>query len=92
MRTPPLCRATPYALRHAAALDTSRVLLLPLAHLPSNSAEGEYQAAWEASLRNRFVTGDWDSGQARAAARPEQDAEVCGVVFGVCGRELWAAG
>lgn len=56
-----------------AVLDSTRV-----------GVSAEALAAWLdsdalASLRNRFVTGDWEQGRARAGARPDgEDGEVGG--------------
>ena len=54
-------------------------------------------AAWEGegaiqALRNRFVTGDWEEGQRRAAAAPgsdDEDGEAGEVGEGSSVQALW---
>lgn len=57
------------ALGELDAMDTSR------APVPPSALEhwAEPQAVEE--LRNRFVTGEWAAGEARGAARPQEDGE-----------------
>lgn len=64
---------------HLIDIDAVDVTRIPI----SLRKEDDIMAKWQEDaaperLRNRFVTGDWDAGAARTAARPEDDDDVFG--------------
>jgi hypothetical protein len=73
-----------------AALDSSRPLMDTTAAAQQAGISGAEDMA---HLRNRFVTGDWEAGKQRAAARPKKEGdEVCCVCECVSVLRDWEVG